>query len=70
VVSPEILDEYHRVGEEWAAKYPRVEVSPFLDLLACHGEICLAPPLAEAVCDDPDDDKFLAWRTCQAPSRT
>ncbi len=60
VLSPEILDEYHRVSEELAAKYPGVEINRFLDLLVCYGETCLAPPLAESVCDDPDDDKFFA----------
>ena len=60
VLSPEILDEYQRVGAELARDYPGVELEPFLQLLAAEAEICAASPLQTPVCDDPDDDKFLA----------
>lgn len=33
---------------------------PVLTLIAMHAMIVDAPPLAEAVSDDPDDDMFLA----------
>lgn len=60
IVSPEILEEYRRVGEEMEAKFPGVEVAPFLELVAIEATMVEAKPLAEAVCTDPDDDKFLA----------
>jgi putative PIN family toxin of toxin-antitoxin system len=60
IVSPEILEEYRRVGEEMENKFLGVEVSPFLELLAIEATMVTAKPLTEAVCTDPDDDKFLA----------
>jgi putative PIN family toxin of toxin-antitoxin system len=60
IVSPEILEEYRRVGEEMEKKFPGVEVAPFLELLAIEATMVEAKPLSEAVCTDPDDDKFLA----------
>ncbi|MCE9586805.1 MAG: putative toxin-antitoxin system toxin component, PIN family [Verrucomicrobia bacterium] len=60
IVSPEILEEYRRVGEEMENKFPGVEVAPFLELLAIEATMVAAKPLIEAVCTDPDDDKFLA----------
>jgi putative PIN family toxin of toxin-antitoxin system len=60
VVSAEILDEYQRVGQILAADHPGVDLEPLLGLLAVHAEVVEAPPLAEQVCVDSDDDKFLA----------
>jgi uncharacterized protein len=67
VVSPEILAEYERVGQELANEFGTVDLAPFLELLALKGEIVNAPALAEQVCSDPDDDKFLA---CALASNT
>ena len=60
VVSPEILVEYRRVADELASRFPGVEVSRVLDLITVKSLICDAEPLSDQVCDDPDDDKFLA----------
>ena len=60
VVSAEILDEYRRVGQRLAAKYPGVEVAPILALIAVHGEFVLSPALEGPVCDDPTDDMFFS----------
>lgn len=60
VVSPEILNEYERVGRELAHEFPSVDLAPSLELLAFKGEVVKAPPLAEQVCSDRDDDMFLA----------
>jgi uncharacterized protein len=60
VVSPEILNEYDRVGRELASEFPAVDLVPVLELLALEGEFVKVPPLVERVCSDPDDDKFLA----------
>jgi putative PIN family toxin of toxin-antitoxin system len=67
VVSPEILAEYERVGQELANGFPTVDLAPFLELLAFKGEVVNAPELEEQVCSDPDDDKFLA---CAVASNT
>ncbi len=60
IVSPEILEEYGRVGELLQVQYPQVEFKPFLSLLMVRAEIVLAGPLPEQVCEDSDDDKFIS----------
>lgn len=60
VISPEILEEYQRVGEELAAQFPSVDLEPWLALLLLKARMIDAPPLEEPVCSDPDDDKFIA----------
>lgn len=60
VVSPDILEEYFRVGEELAAQFPGVDLQPALDLVAVAAVVVDAPGLPEQICRDPDDDKFLA----------
>jgi putative PIN family toxin of toxin-antitoxin system len=60
LLSPEILEEYQRVSARLATQFPEVDFAPFLKLVTVQAEIIVAPPLAEAVCEDPADDKFLA----------
>ena len=60
VLSPEILDEYRRTGEQLASRFTDVDLAPWIGLLAIYCEVVHAPPLAEPVCTDSDDDKFLA----------
>jgi len=60
VVSPEILEEYRRVGEILAEDHPEINLSPWLELVIQKASLFSAPQLTEGVCDDPDDDKFLA----------
>lgn len=65
VISPEIIDEYHRVGKVLAEQFPSVDLDPIIGLRTVEAQSITAPPLPEPVCDDPDDDKFLA---CAAAS--
>lgn len=60
VLSPEILDEYREVLDELAASHPGIDVRRFLDLVIVHGDLVVGASLSEEVCDDPEDDKFLA----------
>jgi len=60
VLSPEILVEYRRVGDELSAKYDGVSLAPFLNLVVTHADFVEAPALPERVCCDEDDDKFIA----------
>jgi putative PIN family toxin of toxin-antitoxin system len=60
VISPETLVEYRRVADELADRLPGTEISRLLDLITVQALICDAPSLPIQVCDDPDDDKFLA----------
>ena len=60
VISPEILEEYRRVGEILAEEHPAINLEPMLEYVIQNAVILSSPPLLERVCDDPDDDKFLA----------
>jgi putative PIN family toxin of toxin-antitoxin system len=60
VVSEEILAEYRRVGETLALQFPPIDPWPILDMLRADAEVISVKCLPEPVCDDPDDDKFLA----------
>lgn len=59
VLSPEIFDEYSRVGEELGEQFPAVDLRPVLELVAINAEMVSPADSAEPICDDPDDDKFF-----------
>jgi putative PIN family toxin of toxin-antitoxin system len=60
VISPDILDEYTRVGHILANKYPGVDIAPIIELITIHSELFLPQSLPFPVSRDPDDDKFIA----------
>lgn len=62
VLSPDILEEYPRVGQELGVQYPDLEVAlePILALLAMSATIVDAPRLEVPVSEDPADDMFPA----------
>ena len=60
LVSPEILNEYQAVGERLAEKYIGLDLYPLLELIVMNAELVSDLKLPESVCQDPDDDKFLA----------
>lgn len=60
VLSPDIIDEYTRVGEEFTRKRPNVPFARFLEILISTALLVEVPPLPKPVCEDPDDDKFIA----------
>ena len=59
VMSPEILDEYVRVGEELGEQFPAVDLSPVLELVTLNAEMVSPGESPESICEDPDDDKFF-----------
>ncbi len=59
-VSREILEEYQRVGQELAGKFPGVDLEPILELITFKAKIFPSPGLPGPVCQDPNDDKFFA----------
>jgi len=59
LLSPAILEEYHRVMLELSARFSGIESPPLVDFLAVHSEIVLPPPLPPVIRDDPSDNKFL-----------
>lgn len=60
LISDEIFSEYQRVGELLSNNFPKVDLGPFLELLAINTDIVMPEKLQEPVCEDPDDDKFFA----------
>ncbi len=59
-VSIEILEEYLSVAERLTARYAAVEYQGVLGLIVQNAELVQAWGLQGPVCEDPDDDKFLA----------
>lgn len=60
VVSPEILEEYFEVCERISVRYPDIDIAPILVLIARNSQVIEAPPLAEQISRDVDDDMFIA----------
>ena len=67
VASIEILEEYLNVAERLATRYDGVEYDGILALIVANAQLVQASDLPEPVCDDVDDDKFLA---CALASNT
>ena len=59
-VSPDILNEYQRVGNELSGQFPSIDLSSILGLVAIHAIMFNPPQLLKPVCEDPDDDMFIA----------
>ena len=66
-VSVEILDEYFSVAERLTNRYAGVEYEEILGLIVQNAELVQVTDLPDPVCEDPDDDKFLA---CALASNT
>jgi len=59
VISVPILEEYRRVLAEMAGEHFSPVVHSILGLIELHSEMVEPISLAKAVCNDPDDDKFI-----------
>jgi uncharacterized protein len=59
VITVPILNEYSRVAGEITKKYSIPILSNIFNLIELHSEIVEPVSFAQAVCTDPDDDKFL-----------
>lgn len=60
VISEDILEEYRRVGEVLAERFPSIDLRPFLALVTVSAEMSPSKRFAAPLCDDPDDDMFIA----------
>ena len=67
IASPAILEEYRRVAEILVEDHPAIDFEPALKFVIQNAIVYSAPALPEKVCEDPDDDKFLA---CALASRS
>jgi putative PIN family toxin of toxin-antitoxin system len=59
-LSSEIIEEYIRVARILEGEFPDIEVNQILTMIVTHSDIIRVPSLSHQVCDDSDDDKFLA----------
>ncbi len=60
LLTTEILAEYEDVVGRLAKRYPSIDPATIIHLVVRRGTFVQPAPLEEGVCDDPDDDKFLA----------
>ena len=60
IVSDAVMSEYREIGERMKAKFPSVDPKAWLSYIESHATIVSAAPLASQVCEDVDDDVFLA----------
>lgn len=61
VITEEIIEEYQRVLESLAAKLQEdIDIPRMMELLLVEAELAPTYSFNELVCEDPDDDKFLA----------
>ncbi len=58
--SLEILDEYSRVSDILAKKYPNIDIAPFVNLMIRDSELFTPIKLKTPISRDSDDDKFIA----------
>jgi putative PIN family toxin of toxin-antitoxin system len=58
--SEEILSEYQRVAEELSRQFPSIDIDRILELITVHTEIVDASDFQVTICEDPDDNKFIA----------
>jgi putative PIN family toxin of toxin-antitoxin system len=60
VVSESILEEYRLVARRLAREFAGIDLTPFLRLLAVKARVYRVSRLPLHVCEDPENDKFLA----------
>ena len=60
IISEEILDEYIRVGDRLEMQFPDIDIQSIFQLLTIKAEMVSASVYPDQICEDPDDDKFLA----------
>ena len=60
VVSEEVMSEYREIAERMKVRFPSIATERWLSYIEDHATMVFAEPLAEQVCEDVDDDVFLA----------
>lgn len=59
-VTADIIDEYREVSERLHRKVPRIDPRGWIALIEDEATSIVPKDLTNPVCEDPDDDKFVA----------
>ncbi len=59
-ISEDIINEYKRVLDDLSTKFQEIKFDYLLELLLIEAELVPSFSFNESICEDPDDDKFLA----------
>ena len=68
VMSPDIVDEYVRVGERLNGRCTDVDIQPIVALVVQNATIVPSTPLPGAVCDDPQTKIKVAHKEQSLPN--
>ena len=60
VVSDAVMEEYREIAARMKAKFPSIEPERWMCYIEEHATVVPAVPLVAQVCEDADDDVFLA----------
>ena len=60
VVSDAVILEYREIAARMKARFPSIEPEIWIRYIEGHATVVSAAPLATQVCEDADDDVFLA----------
>jgi len=60
LLTPEIVDEYRQVGEQFTRTRPNLDFERLLNLLVAQAVLVHAQHLDRPLCRDPGDEKFIA----------
>lgn len=55
-----ILEEYRAIATRLGERFPGIDIIRIIDLVLVESELCRPVSLAHPVCEDPNDDKFIA----------
>ena len=60
VVSEAVMAEYQEIADRMKAKFPSIKPESWMRYIEDHATVVSAGPLVTQVCEDADDDVFLA----------
>ena len=60
ILTPPILEEYKDVAARLGERFPGIDIARIIELVIVESELCRPVALAQPVCADPKDDKFIA----------
>lgn len=60
ILSHEILEEYSKVLKRLSERYPSIDTSGILSMFTTCCRMIVPEAIGKQICEDPDDDKFIA----------